>query len=1077
MKKLLLIPQGLVVCAVMFVALVPLASLGQIAISSLTGNVYSQNFDSLSNSPAGATPVWSNNTTLPGWYASRQIGGTFTNYQVDVGAAVTGRLYSYGSTNGINPATDRALGFLSSGTPKTLAFGLRFTNDTTNALNVTVSFTGEQWRAANGASAVTNMLTFWHRLASSAITDPDPTTNATWTSVSDLNFKSPYVTTNAGIALDGNASTNRQIVSGIVLANTTFAPGQELFLRWVKTDDTGSDAGLAVDELTVSFSTPFRFTDSSLTEDGVFQARLIGPTNAAKNYVVAVSASVNGPYTPLLAVSAASGSNDFSDFTAPDFSRLYYRAYIGSTDAGPPAIVLNPASRTNDPGTVATFTALGNGATPLTYQWYRNGAPLSDGGNISGVNTTILTISSLSQSNADFYGVRVTNAFGSAFSDLARLTVVAPPIILTHPQSRTNSAGIGIQFTVTAVGAEPLAYQWKKDGTNIAGGTQFYLTLTNLSQSDEGSYSVVITNSAGSATSSNAVLKVNPPFVTSQPTSLTVTSSSTVSFFVTATGAPPVFYQWRLNGIAVDNATNSTFTITDAQPTNCGAYYCTIYNSQGAVNSDVATLIMTNLTEFSASDSFAARGSLGSATNGGGRGKNFSATKEAGEPKHANNRGGASLWLKWSPTNTGIATFSTRGSGFDTLLAIYTGSAFSNLVAKASDDDSAGVYNSAVTFNAAAGTEYQIAIDGFYGAKGDYILSWNLETTSLKVPEIVGHPASQTVGLGTNVTLSVLVTNLPVTYQWRFNGTNILSETNSSLSILNVDSNNIGAYRVEVSTTNVPPRSVISRLADIQANTQDEDGGVDSTVRALDKFQDASAASVSNALAATGLSSSFTGTQLFGEDETFIEKGEGPHGGKSCASSRWFYLPINCSATWTLDTIGSKYDTILALYTCTGTGGCTGDDSDFSNLVEVKSADANVGNNTGESFSFDARPGLYYIVIASVNATKKTAKGHVVPNPPTITANPVSTTVTAGNTATFSVAATPFATGSTTVPTDNALIYKWFKGSSKVKESTENFLDIPNATTTLSGKQYKVEVSNCNNKKATSTNATLTVQP
>src|SRR5690349_17219168 len=146
-------------------------ALAQIAISTLSGGPYTQNFDSLSNSPALALVNWVNNSTLPGWYAARQVGGSFTNYEVDTGAVLTGRMYSYGSTNGVNPVTDRALGLLGSGTPKATAFGVRFTNDTANALsNFTVSFAGEQWRSANGTGSVTNILSFWYRTTNSPIT-------------------------------------------------------------------------------------------------------------------------------------------------------------------------------------------------------------------------------------------------------------------------------------------------------------------------------------------------------------------------------------------------------------------------------------------------------------------------------------------------------------------------------------------------------------------------------------------------------------------------------------------------------------------------------------------------------------------------------------------------------------------------------------------------------------------------------------------------------------------------------------------------------------------------------------------
>src|SRR5204862_7341007 len=87
----------------------------------------------------------------------------------------------------------------------------------------------------------------------------------------------------------------------------------------------------------------------------------------------------------------------------------------------------------------------------------------------------------------------------------------------------------------------------------------------------------------------------------------------------------------------------------------------------------------------------------------------------------------------------------TRGSTFDTLLAVYTGSNVSNLTLIASDEDRGGFFTSELHFNAVAGTEYEIAIDGFAGAEGDFILEWALEITNETIPIVTRQPPSQTV--------------------------------------------------------------------------------------------------------------------------------------------------------------------------------------------------------------------------------------------------------------------------------------------------------------------------------------------
>ena len=105
-------------------------------------------------------------------------------------------------------------------------------------------------------------------------------------------------------------------------------------------------------------------------------------------------------------------------------------------------------------------------------------------------------------------------------------------------------------------------------------------------------------------------------------------------------------------------------------------------------------------------------------------GQNTNATKEPGEPDHAGNSGGKSVWWTWTAPASGMTTIATTGSSFDTLLAVYTGSSVSALSLVASnDDESPEVFTSRLTFSAQAGTAYQIAVDGWGGASGSIVLN------------------------------------------------------------------------------------------------------------------------------------------------------------------------------------------------------------------------------------------------------------------------------------------------------------------------------------------------------------------
>ena len=134
-----------------------------------------------------------------------------------------------------------------------------------------------------------------------------------------------------------------------------------------------------------------------------------------------------------------------------------------------------------------------------------------------------------------------------------------------------------------------------------------------------------------------------------------------------------------------------------------------------------------------ANDHFASAQAISSAS-GTVSGTNFAATKEAGEPAHAANPGGASVWYFWTAPQSGVVAFDTIGSDFDTLLAVYTGSAVNNLTEIAVDDDGGGGRTSRAAFNAIGGTVYMIVVDGFDAAAGSIVLSWRPDTLANPPP-------------------------------------------------------------------------------------------------------------------------------------------------------------------------------------------------------------------------------------------------------------------------------------------------------------------------------------------------------
>jgi len=148
-----------------------------------------------------------------------------------------------------------------------------------------------------------------------------------------------------------------------------------------------------------------------------------------------------------------------------------------------------------------------------------------------------LTITNVQNYDAGTFQVIVTNAVGAVTSSNAVLTVLSMPVITSQPANETVAAGNTATFSVTALGTPPLNYQWTFNGTNILGGTNTTLLLTNVQSSQAGNYAVWVTNQDGVILSSNALLTVlGPPIITQQPVSETNFVGTTATFTVTATG-------------------------------------------------------------------------------------------------------------------------------------------------------------------------------------------------------------------------------------------------------------------------------------------------------------------------------------------------------------------------------------------------------------------------------------------------------------------------------------------------------------------------------------------------------------
>ncbi|HEX3716697.1 MAG TPA: immunoglobulin domain-containing protein [Verrucomicrobiae bacterium] len=156
-------------------------------------------------------------------------------------------------------------------------------------------------------------------------------------------------------------------------------------------------------------------------------------------------------------------------------------------------------------------------------------------------------------------------------------SVSVPPTITAQPLPLDQSvlAGSTVSFSVAAAGSTPLSYQWQldstnlSDGGNISGSDTTNLILTDVILSDAGTYSVIVSNAAGTITSSNVILSVEPRngvAIVSEPAALTTVNAGTeVTLTVEAAGTAPLSYQWMLDGAAIADATNTSYEF-DALP-------------------------------------------------------------------------------------------------------------------------------------------------------------------------------------------------------------------------------------------------------------------------------------------------------------------------------------------------------------------------------------------------------------------------------------------------------------------------------------------------------------------------------
>lgn len=261
-------------------------------------------------------------------------------------------------------------------------------------------------------------------------------------------------------------------------------------------------------------------------------------------------------------------------------------ACLGSGGADAPKILEQPRDRSAFENQTGYFDVGVEGATPLSYQWLRNGVVIA-----GAVGPTYTTPTLTAADNGSRYAIRITNDKGSVTSADAILTVLPPPTITASPTSQTVAVGATATFTVTATGST-LSYQWRRDDQAIAGANAAsFTTAATVAADDRAVYTVDVGNGAGFVTSAAATLTVqSAAAVATQPLSQTAAVGDAVVFATAATGGN-LAYQWRRGGTDIPGATAAIYVLPSAALADSGAAFSVVVtNPRGTATSSAATL-------------------------------------------------------------------------------------------------------------------------------------------------------------------------------------------------------------------------------------------------------------------------------------------------------------------------------------------------------------------------------------------------------------------------------------------------------------------------------------------------------
>jgi subtilisin family serine protease/subtilisin-like proprotein convertase family protein len=396
--------------------------------------------------------------------------------------------------------------------------------------------------------------------------------------------------------------------------------------------------------------------------------------------------------------------------------------------------------------------------------------------------------------------------------------------------------------------------------------------------------------------------------------------------------------QFRDDGAAPDATSGDGFYSATLSPLAQNSYNLTLsvsHPSAGTLGTNLGFVVAAATT---GNDDFENAESISTGTSRL-TANSYSATSQEGEPSSSN--GGLAmktLWWRWTAPRSGSTTFTTFDSNFDTTLAVFQGSTLSSLIRTAENDDSSGVLQSSVTFNAISGQTYYIQVDGYGGDSGNIALNLPASASVPIAPAFTRNPSDQVVQLGATVSISAAASGNPTpSIAWFkdgqpiFNGGRFSGANASTLVISPVQSADGGFYHCRATNS---IGSAESLLASITV-------GSAWVAPANDNFSNRES---------IGAGVEISGTNL----HSTREANEPVHAGVGSGRTVWYAwnAPSGGNQLASIDLAGSSFDTIVAVYR----GGALGA------LFPVASNNDN-GNSRQSRVEFVAQSGTEYVIV------------------------------------------------------------------------------------------------------------------